>query len=144
MAVPAWWKNVSTETWTVIVVATLVVGFLVYRLWTRGTYHKDAGSGGVEGRTVYLVVASWCPHCQRANPDFDAFAKRVHTDLPGIGVHIIDVENASEGEKQIVETLGVRGFPSVQFVHANGKAHVYKGERKAEPMFAFAKRFFSA
>lgn len=116
--------------------------YVLIRLARKGTYASEAGPSGIASRSVYIVVASWCPHCKNAKPEFDAFVKHQSSEDPSVGVHVIDVVSASDKEKRVAEALGVKGFPTVVFVDSHGKLNVYRGERKAQSMIEYSKRFF--
>lgn len=117
---------------------SLCIIMALYRMASR----KSGGSGEVHANAVYIVVAGWCPHCQRAEPEFKRFTKLMRAAYPDVHVQTIDTAKASTGEEKIVKELGVRGFPTVVFVDQSKAPQVYTGARTAGAMKSYARQFF--
>lgn len=73
---------------------------------------------------VLFVKADWCPHCKRAKPEVQRAAEILGSVVP---VYEVD----SERNADVVESLGVEGFPTIFFRNAKGKLVRYKGETRS-------------
>lgn len=111
---------------------------VVYRMFAG----KSTTDGQVHANAVYIVVAGWCPHCQRAEPEFKRFTKLMRASYPDIHVQTIDTASASRSEEKVVKELGVRGFPTVVFTDGSKAPKVYSGARTAGAMMSYARQFF--
>ena len=75
-----------------------------------------------QGTAVLFVSAQWCPHCRNARPELLRAASTLGSVVP---VYEVD----SERDADVVEALGVGGFPTILFRDARGKLAVYRGAR---------------
>jgi thiol-disulfide isomerase/thioredoxin len=74
-------------------------------------------SKGKETKPCFIVVyAPWCPHCTGIVDDMDKLAKGFKNY--GIDVNAINSDNPDN--KELVEDLGVNGFPSFFWSDKNG------------------------
>lgn len=83
------------------------------------------------GPAVLFVKAEWCPHCQTTKPEIKKAAAILGSVLP---VYEID----SEKHKDVVESLGIDGFPTIFYRNAGGQLKTYRGERKGQKIADWA------
>lgn len=83
------------------------------------------------GPAVLFVKADWCPHCRHAKPEISKAAAILGSVLP---VYEID----SERHKDVIESLGVDGFPTIFFRDASGRLKTYNGERRGQKIADWA------
>lgn len=77
---------------------------------------------GSSGPAVLFVKAEWCPHCQSAKPELRKAAAVLGSVLP---VYEVD----SEKHKDVIEKMGIDGFPTIFFRGPSGQLKTYTGER---------------
>ena len=79
---------------------------------------------------VFLgVFAPWCGHCQSMKPAFEEAATRVRGEAVFASMDGTDTRNA-----EIMQRLGVKGFPTLK-IFVDGKlAENYAGERTADAL----------
>tara|TARA_R100001163_G_C5067628_1_gene206910 strand:+ start:953 stop:1249 length:297 start_codon:yes stop_codon:yes gene_type:complete len=80
---------------------------------------------------LVLGYADWCGHCKNFMPTWNEF-KAKHGN-------VIDIrELNADKDKQEIENLGIRGFPTLLML--NGKKKIkYEGERTLPALEAFVK-----
>jgi thiol-disulfide isomerase/thioredoxin len=84
-----------------------------------GFYVKSGGG-------LLLVKADWCGHCQRAMPELEEVSRLTGEMFP---VYKLDADK----NKSAVTMLGVKGFPTIFFIEADGKISTpYNKERKTK------------
>lgn len=83
------------------------------------------------GPAVLFVKADWCGHCTAAKPEIRKAAEILGSVLP---VYEID----SDKQRDVVEALGVNGFPTILFRSANGQLTNYRGERSGRKIADWA------
>jgi protein disulfide-isomerase A1 len=86
---------------------------------------------GGRGAAVLFVSAEWCPHCRNARPELVRAAAILGSVVP---VQEVD----SERDKDVVERLGVGGFPTIMFRDASGRLSEYTGPRRGKDIADWA------
>ena len=93
----------------------------------RGTTSTDSGTqaaanSGKEA-LIYFFHADWCPHCKKAQPEWDAFKMSQHNKLKnGYVVKCISVDCTNDKEstaKQLINEFNIESYPSVKMVKDN-------------------------
>lgn len=77
---------------------------------------KNVKTGG-----ILLVFAQWCIHCQNLKPIWNNLSK-----VKG-NVEMFIIDEAKN--KNLIQTLGVKSFPSIFKVLKNGSLKMYSGQR---------------
>ena len=106
-------NNVSGET---VVICVLLVILLVLVI-----YYVRQNSEGFQGNNapkcdLYVFVADWCPHCQKAQPVVD----NLKNNLPN-NVNVNVVNESDSNSRSLMNQYKVRGFPTILLVKANGE-----------------------
>ena len=88
---------------------------------------------------LLIVKASWCGHCKRAMPDFERLVSAspiTKSDGSSVTVRMLDdAENKDE-----IQNLNVKGFPTILYRSADGSLSNYNGERTYDGITAFIKQ----
>ena len=89
---------------------------------------------------VFLgVFAPWCGHCQAMKPAFEEAATRVRGEAV-----FASMDGADKRNEEILQRLGVKGFPTLK-IFVDGKlAENYQGERTADALVNAARRHAGA
>ena len=87
-----------------------------------------------EGGAPYLVMfhAPWCGHCRAALPELKKAAARLRGG--GVRVAAVDCDRA----KELVQELGIKGYPTIKFFAGRQAAVDYNGPRTAMALVSFA------
>lgn len=80
---------------------------------------------------LVLGYADWCGHCKKFMPVWNQFKDKY---MPILDIREV---NADE-EKDKLEALGIRGFPTVLFLDGK-KKHSYEGPRTVEGLENFVR-----
>lgn len=80
-------------------------------------------------KNVFLLMyASWCGHCQRMKPEWQALAK----DFPEDGETVIAMIDADK-ERAVARAYEVKGFPTIKLFTKKDKSGIpYQGQRTKE------------
>lgn len=90
----------------------------------------EAAPVGFEGDRMVCCLASWCGHCKKLKASGELDKLKEEPDVP---VEINEDDDAAN------KKYGVKGFPSIMKVTANGEQIPFKGPRTAEAMIEFFK-----
>jgi thiol-disulfide isomerase/thioredoxin len=91
----------------------------------RGTTSTDPDTQANSGKEalIYFFHADWCPHCKKAQPEWDAFKMSQHNKLKnGYVVKCISVDCTNDKEstaKQLINEFNIESYPSVKMVKDN-------------------------
>jgi thiol-disulfide isomerase/thioredoxin len=91
---------------------------------TTGLFLRDLKEGFV------FVGADWCGHCRNAAPEINKLSTSLGMRLP-----TLFVDGDKPANKQLLNLLGVKGFPTIFLVY-DYKMYPYSGERTAISMAA--------
>ncbi len=83
---------------------------------------------------VVFVKADWCPHCHSMAPHMKRAQKMLGSTMP---VYVVD----ADANQNVVQQLGVQGFPTVFVIGADRRKREYDGPREAKSIAVFARRF---
>ena len=77
--------------------------------------------------TLYMVGTSWCPHCVKAKPEFEALGPTV-TTAGGKTVATKYVDGEKE-KAAIPSGLKVEGYPTIALIKSDGTVVQHSGPR---------------
>lgn len=77
------------------------------------------------GPALLYVNVSWCGHCRAARPIMEKVSGVLGSVVP---VYSIDGTKRDD----LVEALGVQGFPTIFYVSQAGALYKYEGERTVD------------
>jgi protein disulfide-isomerase-like protein len=93
----------------------------------------DALAADAEGAGALVTFyAPWCGHCVKMVPEF----KKAATALKPRGIRLAAVN--TDAERGLAQRLGIKGFPTVRFVHAGKWSADFQGPRQATEFVTFA------
>ena len=81
--------------------------------------------------------AHWCPHCH--SQDMMQFIEALAQVLPEKAGIIVGAFNCdyNNNHRDIAESAGIMGFPTIRYYNKNGEEMEYNGQREVEPMLKF-------
>lgn len=142
MKCPKWTSaldKIPSCVWLLIVIAVIL-------LWVAERYYMRKGEAKKETFVVdnhmlgpfpdvfTMYKASWCKHCQKAEPEWDSAAKDVAKSGVNVVMNKVDVDESPE----IVKAAGVKAFPTMTIKDGKtGKEEIYTGPRQAEALKTF-------
>jgi thiol-disulfide isomerase/thioredoxin len=100
---------------------------------------------------IINAFAPWCYHCNAFSPVYKEFTSKWLRDHPGIvpvrlnaDKHLDQLRDSKIGEAAYGAPISdaIKGFPTILFLSKDGKAAVYGGERRIEPLTKSAEEFF--
>jgi protein disulfide-isomerase A6 len=104
-----------------------------------GNFRKLVKSGSSGLPWIVEFYAPWCGHCQQLKPEYIRMAAK----LKGIvNVGAVDCDNKQNG--MIASEYGIKGFPTIKVITADGKVHDYNGPRTSGGMYALNILFLSS
>jgi len=136
-----------------LLLLAFVLLFVAPRLGPGGTRRTWLGPGGTlrpyhpfyepfadaPAATLYMVGTSWCPHCIKTKPEFEALGSTMTTS-GGKTVAVTHLDG--EQEKAAIPTnLKVEGYPTIALIKADSPTPIYyKGERKTAALRQFVEQ----
>lgn len=144
---------IMANKWVSIGVAVVVVAVLIWMMMPSGenfdevipitsgypdyTIRRDEQEDfqGKDDVELVIVYATWCGHCQKAKPEFEAVQRKLHDTRfknRNLKVRLVDGDTNPE----LVKQYGVTGYPSI-FLLKDGKQIAHEGERTEQAMEAF-------
>ena len=113
-----------------IITAIIIIIFLSASFYWYNNYKKqiknpfkdvaNANDRNLEVK-VYFFHADWCPHCKKAQPEWNAFNSQYDgTEVNGYKITCIDVDCSSDppsdDSKSLMKKYSVSSFPTVKLL----------------------------
>ena len=110
----------------IVIIIFLSVGFY----WYNNYYKKELNNNfkdvaNTNNRNlevkIYFFHADWCPHCKKAEPEWNAFSTQYNnTEVNGYKIICIDVDCTSdppsEDNKSLMKSYNISSFPTVKLL----------------------------
>ena len=97
----------------------IIAGYLGYKWFVQSTVENLgtadlANDNNREGDAeLIFFFADWCPHCNRAKPEWDNFKKSFNNKKVGLfNLTCTDVD-CSEGNSPLIQEYSIDGYPTV-------------------------------
>ncbi len=123
-----------------LIILAVVVTVLLLALKFQAFEGFQSGSGsGVD--TFTLFYADWCPHCKDVKPIFKSWgAEKGSIQVNGKTVFVKMIESSEPNAKEQMEAAGVKGFPTMMLLKADGKKIEFQGDRSPTGWESFLKQ----
>lgn len=108
-------KKVSGETVVICVLLVILLVLVIYYVRQNSEGFQDNNNAGAKC-DLYVFVADWCPHCQKAAPVVD----NVKNNAPA-NVKVNVVNEKDDNSRELMNKYKVRGFPTILLVKADGE-----------------------
>jgi thiol-disulfide isomerase/thioredoxin len=112
-----------------IIAAIMIIIFMVIGFYGYTNYIKkidkfsDVANANTRDSdaTIYFFHADWCPHCKKAEPDWNSFLNQYDkTKVNGYKIKCVDVDCTSDppsdDAKSLMKTYSVTSFPTVKLL----------------------------
>jgi thiol-disulfide isomerase/thioredoxin len=104
----------------------------------------DGNKLKLKGPTMVMVWASWCGHCKKAHPDYQAFADEMKKNK-NITVACIQADGARQSEQNLAKKIKTiipefRGFPGFYFFQDGKLVDTLEGPRTKDNFMSFSKK----
>jgi len=110
----------------IIVLSVIIFGYFAYYGYRKFYLRKysegmDVANANRRSNTVkvYFFHADWCPHCKKAQPEWDLFMNNYNgTEVNGYKVECVDVNCTTETptEKELMNEFKIESFPTIKMV----------------------------
>lgn len=115
----------------------VVIALIVALVALRYMLSDQEGFQSEEGRSVIILKAEWCGHCQKAMPEFKKLVDASPLSLKSgekVSVRIMDADADKDAISAM--TYKVRGYPTI--LVQKGKEFIeYPGERTHQSVMEF-------
>jgi hypothetical protein len=127
------WKNIAG---VVFVILAVLLGVL---FWKRRKAAKSASteedSDGENSAEVMYFFTTWCPHCKKSRPEWDAFAQKFNgKSVNGHTVVVTAVD--CDQQEAVANKYEVKGYPTVKCI-VNKKVATLDGPVTADNLAQF-------
>jgi len=106
-------------TFCIVFAIFLIAGYYSYLWYAKSLFQENFEQDIANRNTrvgeayVYCFSAKWCPHCKRAQPEWEKFKASVNgTTVKNYTVRCVDVD-CSEGNDPRIQKYKVNGYPTV-------------------------------
>jgi len=109
---------------------------------TASTDSTGASAGANSGKEalIYFFHADWCPHCKKAQPEWDTFKMSYDNKLKnGYKIKCISVDCTDDKEstaKNLINQYNVESYPTVKMIKDN-KTIDYDASVKSDSLNKF-------
>lgn len=130
----------------IFTIAIIVFGYLAYYGYKKYYVKKyletmDVANANRRNKSVvvYFFHADWCPHCKKAQPEWDKFMSNFNgKEVTGYEIECIDVDCTKETAdvKEMLNKFSVESFPTVKMVK-DGKTIEFESKIKETTLEKF-------
>jgi len=108
----------------IMIIIFMAIGFYGYTNYIKKVdKFSDVANANTRDSdaTIYFFHADWCPHCKKAEPDWNSFLNQYDkTKVNGYKIKCVDVDCTSdppsEDAKSLMKTYSVTSFPTVKLL----------------------------
>jgi thiol-disulfide isomerase/thioredoxin len=119
--------NVTCVLVVLLLIAIVTYGYIYYTKNTKKENFQDNNeinttsnnNNNKKTATLYLFSADWCPHCKKAEPEWNAFYDEYNDkEINGYIMNLqkINCTNETTESRQLMTKYNVEGFPTVIMV----------------------------
>jgi thiol-disulfide isomerase/thioredoxin len=107
-------------------------------------FKSEISGDGVEGRQLVMFYADWCGHCNSMKPIWKEVSDEVEAknnnetdESKKVKMLKVNCGDDKPEHKDIRETYGVSGFPTIKLFENGKETGEFKGERTKEGLLQF-------
>ena len=116
----------------------VALSLLVAISMARPLLRRLDGFQGASSSELLIVKAGWCGHCKTAMPEFQKLVAATPVTLKdGSSVTVRMLDEGSD--KAEIQTLQVKGFPTILYRGPSGDRMEYSGPRTYDGVMGFLK-----
>jgi thiol-disulfide isomerase/thioredoxin len=125
-----------------ILFVVVIVYMLIKRFIFRESFQNSSASPSASNTaTIMFFSADWCPHCQKAKPEWEAAKGKMNgTSVKGNTLVFTEVDCTAKPPSQDTQALmkqySVQGFPTIVLVK-NGTSKTLEGKPTQESISTF-------
>jgi hypothetical protein len=108
------WKNIAAVIFAVVAV---IVGVVVWkrRQASKSKTTEDEDSDGENTAEVIYFFTTWCPHCKKSRPEWDAFSQKFNgKSINGYTVVVTAID--CDQQESVANKYDVKGYPTVKCI----------------------------
>ena len=130
----------------VLAIIFIVAGYYGYGWFVQptienlGTDDLANDNRRISDAEILFFYADWCPHCKRAKPEWDNFAKNFDGKIMGFNKIKCTGVDCTEGDSPLIQEYSVDGYPTV-ILKKDGKNNAYEGKISEDNLKQFVTEF---
>jgi len=120
----------------VVLIVLLVVGFGMSLFWKRKEAMTVSSDDPNKTMNVMFFFADWCPHCQKAKPEWQSFkTEKEGTVVNGYRVHMTEID-CSNGKNPEIKEYQIKGYPTI-LIKKEGKINIFENTPTKDSLSQF-------
>ena len=103
-----------------LVVIFIIASYYAYKMFATPVFENAVGGKDVANANtrsgdvqVYFFYANWCPHCKKAKPEWDSFAKTYNGKTVGNVTVQTTTVDCTDGTSPMIQKYQINGYPTV-------------------------------
>ncbi len=130
----------------ILAIVFIIAGYYGYDWFAQpiienlGTDDLANDNRRISDAEILFFYADWCPHCKRAKPEWDDFAKNFDSKTMGFNKIKCTGVDCTEGDSPLIQEYSVDGYPTV-ILRKDGENNAYDGKISADNLKNFVTEF---
>jgi thiol-disulfide isomerase/thioredoxin len=108
----------------ILIIVFVFVGQYVYNRMSNKNESfdvaNDISDGREQGAVIYFFHADWCPHCKKAQPEWESFKQSTDgKNIDGYKISCVDVNCTNEDDAKTTEYINkfnIDSYPTVKLI----------------------------
>lgn len=117
-------------------IGILLIVVVVYMLIKRFIFRESFQTASDSSSSLLFFSADWCPHCQRAKPEWEAVKEKMNESTLVFKEVDCTAKPPSQETQDLMKKYGVQGFPTIVLVK-NGTPKTLEGKPTKESISTF-------
>tara|TARA_Y200000002_G_scaffold179573_1_gene148103 strand:- start:4899 stop:5369 length:471 start_codon:yes stop_codon:yes gene_type:complete len=108
---------------TILIIIFILVTMYVYNRYKNTENFDIANDNQREndiGLVIYFFHADWCPHCKKAQPEWNSFLQNNDGKvMQGYKIHCVDVDCTNEDDSKattLINKFNIEGYPTIKMI----------------------------
>jgi thiol-disulfide isomerase/thioredoxin len=133
--------KLSKGMWIIIILIILIgVGVGWSKLWGGERTGKEGMSDPHKTMDVYFFFADWCPHCQKAKPEWQSVkTEKEGSTINGYKVKMTEID-CSGGKNPEIKEYQIKGYPTI-LVKKEGQVTLFENTPTKDNLMSFLNSF---